>query len=386
MPSSLLLTDCALVGAPAGARLSVLVRDGVIAAIGSALSPDSVERLDGGGRTLAPGLIDLHVHGAGGADLLDGTREALETISRTLARLGTTSFLGTGAPRPRQGNRHLAVAAECVGERLGGARLLGLHLEGPFVNLERRGGLLPEGIHPPSLAPLEEILDITDGTLRMMTIAPELEGSLPLIERLCAEDIIASFGHSNATYEETRAGLAAGITHVTHLYNAMPSLHHRAPGPLVAILEAEHVMVQLVSDGVHVDGRVIGWTARVLGPSRCVCITDGMRTVGMPDGEYVMYGRAAESRNGIARYTDGTLIGTALGLDEIVRRFHRFTGFPFCTALDSATRHPAEVLGIARRTGSLEIGADADLILLDADHSVWATIVGGEVVYRARQP
>ena len=168
---------------------------------------------------------------------------------------------------------------------------------------------------------------------------------------------------------------------MTHLYNAMPPLHHRAPGPILAIFEAEHTTVQLVSDGVHVDGRVIGWTARTIGPERCACITDGMRTTGLPDGEYVMNGRPAESRRGTARYADGTLIGTSLGLDEIVRRFQRFTRLSLPAAIDTVTRSPAEVLGLAGRSGCVAVGADADLVLLDADLAVWKTIVAGEVVY-----
>ena len=181
--------------------VDVLLRDGRIAAIGRDLVEPSAERLDVGGRLLAPGFIDLHVHGAGGAEALEGSREAMATMSRTLARFGTTGFLGTLMVRPEIGNRHLESAAACVGESLGGARLLGLHLEGPFVSMERRGGVLPNAIYPPSLTGLEEILATSGGTLRMMTLAPELDGSLKVIERLRERVVIPSFGHSNATYE-----------------------------------------------------------------------------------------------------------------------------------------------------------------------------------------
>jgi N-acetylglucosamine-6-phosphate deacetylase len=382
MPRSLLLANCRTLHAPE--PVSVRVRDGSIAGITSWEEDRTCEPiLDVGGRTLIPGLIDVHVHGAGGADILDGTPEALKTISRTLARLGTTSFLGTTVVQPGQDNDHLRVAAEHVGANLGGAHLLGLHLEGPFVNPEKRGGLPLSGIYPPSPAALEKVLALTAGTLRVMTIAPELDGSLSLIERLTAEGVVASFGHSNADYEQTRAGIAAGIRHVTHLYNAMPGLHHRAPGPLVAIFEAEDIPVEVISDDVHVNRHVIRWTRQVLGGERCMCVTDGMRTAGLPEGRYTFGEREFESRNGTARYLDGTLIGTSLSLREVVMRFQDYTGCSFAAAVDSATRIPAKMLGIDDRKGSIEPGKDADLVILDEDGSVWATLVGGEIVYRS---
>lgn len=380
---TLLVTRCRLYDAPPDAPLAqVRVRDGTIAEVGPVRADTPADRtLDAGSRTLVPGFVDVHVHGAGGADVLDGSREALETMSRTLARLGTTSFLGTSFMQPQHGSRHLPAAAEQVGGDLGGARLLGLHLEGPFINPGKRGGIPPTAIYPPSRRAMDEVLDLTGGTLRMMTLAPELEGNLAHVERLAGAGIVAAFGHSAAGYDETRAGVAAGISHCTHLYNAMSGLHHREPGPLVALHESADVTVELISDGVHVSGPVVRFTHRAFGLERCVCVTDAMRTAGMPDGRYLYGGREFESRDGAARYLDGTLIGTALGLREVVLRFMEYTGCTFTDAVNAATLHPARAVGVADRKGSLAVGKDADLVLLDDDLSVWATIVEGEVVY-----
>lgn len=346
------------------------------------------EVLDARGRTVIPGLIDIHVHGAGGADVMDGTVEAVATVGRTLASEGTTAYLGTTILRPSLEDRHLSVLGEVSGSgtdgggrATGGARLLGIHLEGPFVSPARRGGILPDAVGPASSGELDRILDLTGGALRMLTMAPELDGALPLIERLAGDGVVASFGHSDADYDQTRAGIAAGISHATHLYNAMRGLHHRDPGPLLALHEAEDVTVHLISDGVHVDGRVIGWTRGVFGHERCVCVTDGMRTTGLPDGEYTLGGLEYSSHDGVARYGDGTLVGTSLGLLEVLRRFARFTGCTLAEAVETVTLHAARVLGIQDRKGAIAPGLDADLVVLDEDGGVGATVVEGEIVY-----
>lgn len=380
MSGDLLLKNCRLYDAPAGAPpVDVLLAGGRIARIGPG-EERAAETLDAAGRTLIPGLIDLHIHGAGGADVQDGDADTLPTLSRALARLGTTSFLATSVMRPASGDRHLDRVAERAGTAPGGARILGLYLEGPFVNLEKRGGIPADAIYPYAPGILDAILDRAGGALRMMTVAPEMPGALDAIERLAAAGVIPCFGHSNATHDQTRAGISAGIRHATHLFNAMAGLHHRAPGPLPALLEAEGLTVELICDDVHVDRHVARLATRLFGRERCCCITDGMRTVGLPDGRYEYGGREFESRGGAARYLDGTLIGTSIPLLEIVRRFHHFTGATFAEAVDTATRTPARILGIEERTGSIEVGKDADLVLLDEDFSVFATLVGGKMV------
>jgi N-acetylglucosamine-6-phosphate deacetylase len=376
---SLLITNCRLYDAEtAEPGCCVLVRDGRIADVGPAGQADEV--LDAGGRILAPGLIDVHIQGAGGADVLDATPRALQTISRTCARFGVTGFLATTVYKPGQENRHLKVAAECVGQDLGGARLLGVHLEGPFISPQKKGMISPQCISEPDPEVLRDIYALLGSGLTMMTVAPELPGGFEIIKALVGRGTIASFGHSNATYEQAVRGFEAGITHVTHLFNAMPPLHHREPGPLAAIFERPDVTCQVITDGVHIHPSVLRLAYRQLGPERFVTITDGMQAMSLPDGRYVYNGIDYETKDGTARYEDGTLIGTALGLNSMLARLTRFTGCPMSVAIETATRNAAGVLGLAAMRGSISTGRDADLVILEDDLAVHATIVAGRVV------
>ena len=341
MSQRLLITNCRLLDVPVNEQtISVLIENGVIAQIGQIESGTNCDdTLNAEGRIIAPGFIDVHIQGAGGADVLDATPEALEAISQTCARFGTTGFLATTVFKSDQNNRHLALAAEYVNKDLSGANLLGIHLEGPFISLEKKGMILPECICPPSEQILDEIQDITKGHLSMMTIAPELPGSPGIIQSLVDSNVIASFGHSNATYEQTLDGFDAGISHVTHLFNVMPPIHHRNPGPLVAILQAENVTAQVITDGIHIHPAVLKFAYKNLGPNRTIPITDGMQAIGLGDGMFIYNGVEYESKAGAARYKDGTLIGTALGLSQMLEKFITFTNCSLETAIRMATQN-----------------------------------------------
>ena len=382
MCNTILLKNCQLLTTqPVSAPVDILIEGKTIRKIANGLEYTGVEQIDAGGRTAVPGFIDVHVQGAGGADILDGTEEALQTISQTLARTGTTCFLGTTVVKPADGNAHLKLGKQFAGQGLKGATMLGFHLEGPFINIKKKGGLSEECIYDSSPEKLDEILDSTGDTLKMMTIAPELPGNLNIIKSLVNNDIIASFAHSDATYEETSEGFEAGISHVTHLFNAMPPLHHRNPGPLTAIFERREITAQIISDGHHVHPRVVRLAKQIMGGDRCICITDGMHGIGLPEGRYIYNGKEYESKNGAARYLDGTLIGSTMSLGTIAVKFMEFTGCTFETAIDTVTTIPAKLLGIDDRKGSLEAGKDADIVLLDPDYSVYATFVEGTLVY-----
>jgi N-acetylglucosamine-6-phosphate deacetylase len=379
--TSLLVTNGRLYDAAENAPLSsVLLRDGVIEKVGRIDRADQV--LDAGGRIVAPGLIDVHIQGAGGADVLDATPEALATIARTCARFGVTSFLATTVYKPGQDNRHLKVAAECVGRDLGGARLLGTHLEGPFISPQKRGMIQPDCLTLPSPAILDDIYALLGDTLKMMTVAPELPGSDQIVRTLTDHGVVASFGHSKATYDETIRGFGMGITHVTHLFNAMVSLHHRDPGPLAAIFERPDITCQVITDGVHIHPAMLRLAFHALGPKRFVTITDGMQALGLPDGHYTYNNLQYESKNGTARYKDGTLIGTALGVSQLLARLTQFTPCSPPDAIRTVTENAAQVLGLGQTKGSIAPGRDADLVVLDADLSVYATVVAGRVVYQ----
>lgn len=384
MPEKLLITNCRLFHAPQDKQTtSILIEDGIISQIGHIELPTACENiLDAKGRIAAPGFIDIHIQGAGGADILDATVEGLRAISQTCARFGTTGFLATTVFKPNQKNPHLALAAEHVGRNLGGAHLLGIHLEGPFISPQKKGMIRPDCICPPSLQVFNEILNVTKNHLKMMTIAPELPDSRRIIRLLVDSNIIASFGHSNATYEQTLDGFNAGISHVTHLFNAMPCLHHRAPGPLLAIIQTEHITTQLITDGVHIHPAALKFVFETLGQNRIIPITDGMQALGLGDGKFIYNGVEYESKEGTARYKDGTLIGTALGLSQLLEKFMAFTNCPLNVAIKTVTQNPARLLGLEDKKGTIAPGKDADLVLLDYDHSVYTTIVAGKIVFQ----
>lgn len=383
MSQKLLITNCRLFNALDDKQTtSVLIENGTITRIGQIRSSAGCDNtLDAEGRIIAPGFIDVHIQGAGGADVLDATPEALKAISQTCARFGTTSFLATTVFKPDNQNQHLTVAAQCVDRDLGGANLLGIHLEGPFISLEKKGMIMPRCICPPSSNVLDKIMDIADGHLRMMTIAPESPDGLQIIRRLVDSRVIASFGHSNATYEQTLDGFNIGISHVTHLFNTMRSVHHRSPGPLIAIFQTKHITAQLICDGVHIHPAVLKFAFETLGPNRVIPITDGMQALGLGNGKYLYNGIEYESTNGTTRYKDGTLIGAAIGLNQLLRRFITFSDCPFDVAIRTVTQNPARLLGLEDKKGSIAPGKDADLVLLDHDCSVHTTIVAGKIVF-----
>jgi N-acetylglucosamine-6-phosphate deacetylase len=338
--------------------------------------------IDATGCVAIPGLIDLHIHGAGGSDSLDGTAEAMETISRTLARLGTTGFLSTMVMRPGGDNRHLKVTAGCTGKNLGGAVLLGIYLEGPFINNTKKGGIVPESITGSSPALLDQIIEETGDSLRMMCVAPEIPGIAPVIDRLRTNNIKVAFGHSDADYAQTREGFNMGINHVTHLFNAMRPLHHRDPGPLAAIFENPDITVELIGDTHHVHPGLFKMVWNLKGHRSISCITDGISGMGLPEGTYMYNNRKYTSKNGLARYLDGTFIGSTTDLLKIVTTFKSFTDCTFRDAIDTVTINPARVLCIDNQKGSLEPGKDADIVLLDSCHEVKYTIITGRTVYR----
>ncbi|MFA6107961.1 MAG: N-acetylglucosamine-6-phosphate deacetylase [Candidatus Latescibacterota bacterium] len=359
----------------------VAVDQGRIAAVGGAVPPGA-ERIDAAGRFLVPGFIDVHVQGAGGAIVMEGTPQALRTVSATQARYGVTGYLATTVYRPGGDNDHLDAIAAGLADPAPGAACLGIHLEGPFIAPARKGMIRSTCIGPPDPGVMVDIRRRCGAALRMMTIAPELPGSLAVISALAAGGSVAAFGHSAADYDQTRDGIASGITHVTHLFNAMTSIHHRQPGPALALFEAAQVTAQVISDGVHLHPAMVRLVRRLIGDGRIALITDGMQAMGLPDGDYEYDGVAYTARDGAARYCDGTLIGTACGFTRILGTYMRLTGASLAEALVPAVSVPARVLGLEQRKGKVQVGMDADLVVLGADLEVYATLVEGRVVYR----
>ncbi len=385
MENSLVIKNCRLYTSQNKNDLSdIFIVKGKIKEIrkSSAKKIEDKNIIDARGKIAAPGFIDVHIQGAGGADVLDNSAEALETIAKTLAKTGTTSYLGTTVVKPAWKNSHLKLMKEFTGKNIGGAKLLGIHLEGPFVNVKKKGGLDTASIYENYQNALEEIFEAAGDSLKMMTIAPELPGNLENIKKLRKHRVVASFAHSDATYEETVKGIEAGINHVTHIFNAMPPLQHRAPGPLAAIFENNDIPVQIISDGHHLHPSIVNLIFKLIGADRCICITDGISGIGLSEGIYSYNGKKYESKDGAARYLDGTLIGSTMSLGNIALKFMKFTGCSLETAINTVTKNPAKLLKIDDRKGSIETGKDADLVLFDDDLSIFMTSVEGSIVYK----
>lgn len=387
----MIITNCRIYNGTAGQLTDIETEDKQISRITPARGIDyyrtqcpNVKIIDARGRLTTPGMIDVHIQGAGGADVLDNSEQAMSTMSQTLARTGVTGYLATTVVKPDSDNAHIRLAVSSAKQRLNqrpdGARMLGIHLEGPYINIKKKGGLAPDSIYSPMERGLEDILDACGGMLSMMTIAPEVPGALGIIKQLTQKNIIASFAHSDAVYEETLKGFEAGISHVTHIFNAMPPLNHRHPGPLAAIFEYPGITAQIISDGHHLHPSIIKMIYRLLGKERCICITDGMQALGLPEGKYVYNGREYVSKAGAAKYHDGTLIGSTMSLARIAMNFMRFTGCSIEEAVHTVTLNPARLLGLDKRKGTLEAGRDADIVVFNDDLSVHTTIIEGEEI------
>lgn len=361
--------------------VDIEIENSSISKIGYHLENGTDNAIDCKNLLISPGFIDIHIQGAGGADILDGSLESLETMSSTLAVQGTTSFLGTTVVKPDEDNKHLRELKNYVNKPLSGATLLGFHLEGPFINESKKGGLSEKSIYSPSIQKMEEIIKLSDNTITMMTIAPELDESLEVIKYLKDNNVIPAFAHSEADYETAIKGFEAGIEHITHIFNAMRPLHHRNPGPLGAIFENEKVTAQVISDGHHLHPSIIRLLYKVLGSNRIICITDAMKSLGLPEGKYVYNGREYNSYHGAAKYPDGTLIGSTTSLGNIAHKFMEFTGCTIHEALNTVTINPAKLLNIDNKKGHIEVGYDSDLVLLDDNFNCKAAIIGGKIKY-----
>ena len=321
------------------------------------------------GRIVAPGFVDLHIHGYRGHDTNTGTAETLLSLARELPRFGVTAFIPTTVTAPHeellQISRAVAGAMKIQREGPQGARILGLELEGPYINREKKGAQNPEFIREPSWDEFLEYWRASQGHIRTITVAPEVPGALEFIERAVALGVRVSLGHTNASYEEARAAIAAGASRATHLFNAMPPLHHRHPGAVAACLESRSVYLELIADLVHVSAPMLCLVWRLAGPGRVALITDAIPAAGLPDGDYSLGGLRVRVRDGVPRLEDGALAGSSLTMDQAVRNAISL-GVPLQEALMMASYTPARACGEAD-IGLLRPGNKADLIVLNPE-------------------
>lgn len=332
-----------------------------------------------------PGFIDLHIHGAAGADVMDATQEALVTMASVLPEEGTTSFLATTMTQSEQAiERALENAAEYIKshECPGRAEVLGVHLEGPFVNPTKAGAQPAEYMQAPSQSLFDKWQQLSGQSIRLVTLAPELKGGQSFITHLCGQGVVASIGHSDATYDEFEAAVEAGATHVTHLYNQMRGLHHREPGVVGGTFLNKKVRAEMIVDGIHVDARMVKLAYEQKKADGLLLITDAMRAKCLGDGTYDLGGQEVIVKGKQATLADGTLAGSILKLKDAAWNMMAFTGCSLREVVQMASVNPAKQIGVYDRKGSLTVGKDADILILNEQNELICTICRGEVAYR----
>jgi N-acetylglucosamine-6-phosphate deacetylase len=315
---------------------------------------------------ILPGFVDMHCHGGGGHSFLAGDPAAARGAAAFHLRHGTTTMLASLVSAPYEQTREATAAlAPLVDDGV----IAGVHLEGPYLSLRRCGAQHPNHLRDPSTQELNELIELAGPAIRMVTLAPELPGALATITLLVEGGVVAAVGHTDASYEQAREAVAAGVSVATHLFNGMPPVHHRDPGPVLALLEADTVTCELIADGVHLHEATLAFAAGYAGPHRTALVTDALDAAGMPDGSYEFSGQAVTVAHGVARLaaagaSEGALAGSTLTMDAALRRTVA-AGVPLVDAARMAATTPARVVGLADRVGAVAAGLRADLVELD---------------------
>jgi N-acetylglucosamine-6-phosphate deacetylase len=362
----------------------VLIEGGKIKAIGSNLQALSSKRvLNCEDRTVCPGFIDIHCHGAVGRDAMDGC-DAIEAIGRFKAHEGTTGFLPTIITNPIERMRWAGIQAKiAMNLPVTGAKALGVHIEGPFVAPHHKGALPEQDILLPNLYEIQLFLTELDEAARMVTIAPELPGAESIIKLLSKKNIVVCAGHTDCGYTRMLQAINWGVTNLSHTFNAMRGIHHREPGLIAAALDDERVYMDFICDLIHVHEWILKFFIKAKGPDRCILITDAITAAGMPEGEYTLGGQYVTVSGREPRLIDGTLAGSVLTMIRGVRNLAEKVGLGLPTALRMASANPAKLLGIFDKKGSLAADKDADICILDNRLRVTHTLVEGNLVYEA---
>lgn len=367
-------------------RQAVVVDDeGKIAFVGPMDAAPAVDglRINLRGRILAPGFIDVHVHGGNGInfgddDLLEGVRKYSQWIVST----GVTGWLlSISAPNAETLVEIIKGYARAFDHAMPGAEPLGLHLEGPFLNVQKKGAFNPAWLHDPSLQEAQAYLDAGKGWVTQVTLAAELPNGQEVAGLLRRNGVVAALGHTNTDYDTASAALRGNFTHVTHTFNAQSSFDHRAPGVFGAVLGSDYATAEMIGDGIHVHPGAMKVLLRCLGTDRVVLITDAIMGAGLADGEYHLVGHEVTVANGRATLANGTLAGSVATLNQCVRNVHKLAGYPLADAVKLASLNPARAMGFAGRLGSVQPGKDASLTVIDDDVNVYMTIVKGKIVY-----
>ena len=366
----------------------VLCEDGRITAAGpsSEIEPDpSSQIINAEGKFVMPGFIDTHFHGSGGDDVMANGAEGIRRISRALVKYGTTGYLATTiAARHEELMRAVEDTIAAEEDDPIAAEILGLHIEGPYINPKFKGAQPEWGIRDPNFDECNQLLDAAAGRIKIMTIAPELPGGLEMIRMLARAGVAPSVGHSEADYDTALAAIEAGATRATHLFNAMSGVHHRKPGLAAAVMNEPGICAEMVCDGVHVNPRMVSLAWKAKGREGMTLVTDATAAQGVGDGVFTLGDFRIQVRGPLCTLMDGvTIAGSVLTMSRAVGNAVAFTGMSLIDAAYTASLAPAEVCGVADRKGSIEAGKDADLAILNSDFSVSHTIRAGLVVYQA---
>jgi N-acetylglucosamine-6-phosphate deacetylase len=382
MPTILIHSARALTPTAEIADAGILIREDVVEAIGprSGMTlPAGAQEIRATNSTAIPGFLDVHIHGAGGHDVMEGNATALRAITRKVSEYGTTSIVATTVTastdetlRAVEGiAAYIARQHETEDPR---AEVLGIHLEGPFISKQRRGVHPAQWIQLPSAETLGRFLKAAAGNARILTIAPEVLGAAPCIDAARQAGLVVSMGHTDATYEQARAAMARGARSATHVYNAMRPFTHRDPGVIGAVLTSPDVNAELIADGVHVEEAAMKLLLMAKGATHVTLVSDGLSATGMPDGKYMLGDLEVTVSGGVCRNAEGVLAGSTLTLDRALRNIVAL-GTSLPDAVRMLTLNPATLLGIEFKKGSLRVGADADILLLDEGlriTNVWA--------------
>lgn len=364
----------------------ILIDDGQIASIASRTStsvPPNTRVLDFPGATLAPAFFDVHIHGSAGHDVMEATPQALDTMGRFLASRGTGSYLATTVTAPIDATlRALAGLAQLISRppTPGRAQPLAIHLEGPFLSHGKRGAQPAEHLLAPDISLFDLMYEAAEGHVRLITLAPELQGAVELAAHATSRGVRVSVGHSNATAAETRAAIAAGAVSATHTFNAMRALDHREPGILGTVLTNDTLFAELICDGIHSEPEMVKLWWRAKGLDRAILVTDAMSAAGMPDGEYQLGDFAVQVAGGRAMVGE-VLAGSVLTLDRALSNLVKFTGATVEEGLRLLTANPAAMAGLEKQAGELSIGRPANLVAVNSTGQLVSSIVGGAPVH-----
>jgi N-acetylglucosamine-6-phosphate deacetylase len=366
----------------------VVVSDGALVAVAESMPDDStddeadVATIHVDDMIITPGFLDVHTHGGGGFNLHTDDPAEIAAFAEWAPSTGMTSFLVAvvGVPDALPEPQIRAAVAACE-QGIAGAEPVGVYLEGPYINVARRGAHMASWLRQPDLDEVNHLLELTAGHLRLITIAPELPGAAPVIRRLVEKGVTVSIGHSDATYEQTLEAISMGVTHMTHCCNAMRPLYHRDPGPLGAAALTPQLMGELIADGVHVHPAMAAIVGKIFGPERLVVITDAQPGAGKEGATFEFAGQPLHVERGAARLADGAIAGSVLTMDEALRNALRMIGATLPEAVGMLTRNPARSIHLDDRKGWLRPGYDADLLLFSSDLTLQATFCRGQVAY-----